>query len=66
MRIIILLLPLFISGCTAAFEIGESLNQASSNIAHEFSNLWGTADPASAVETTDNSEPNVMPREEIK
>jgi len=58
-----LLLPLLIciSGCTTAFEIGESLNQASTNIANI---LGGTVEPASAPAAA--SEPVSAPAEETK
>jgi hypothetical protein len=75
-------LPLLIcmTGCTTAFEIGEVLNKATTNIAQEKTLwgtvepgstneniLWATADPASATVATSTTEPNVStPKEEAK
>jgi hypothetical protein len=60
------LIPLLcsISGCTLAFDIGESLNRATSNIANHPNVLWSSAEPASAPAAT--SEPHAIPKEEAK
>lgn len=62
----LLSLLLFISGCTAAFEVGEALNRATSNIANDPKVLWSTAEPASAPVATTVIEPEVAPAEAQK
>jgi hypothetical protein len=61
-----LLLPLLVSvaGCTTAFEIGEALNRATTNIANDPGVLWSKADPASAPAAS--SEPSATPKDEAK
>ncbi|HUX90048.1 MAG TPA: hypothetical protein VMV48_05105 [Gallionellaceae bacterium] len=63
---LLLTLLLCMSGCTTAFEVGEALNKATSNIANNPKTLWDTAEPASAPVPTTTLEPNVAPPEEAK
>jgi hypothetical protein len=59
-----LLLPLLLclSGCTTAFEVGEALNKATSNIANNPKVLWDTVEPASAPAATTTAEPVAVPQ----
>jgi len=63
---LLLTLLICMSGCTTAFEVGEALNKATSNIANNPKTLWDTAEPASAPVPTTTSEPNAAPQEEAK
>jgi len=57
---ICLLLLLCLAGCTSAFEVGEALNKATSNIANNPKVLWDTAaEAASAPAATTSAEPVV-------
>ena len=77
-KYLLLTLCVCISGCTTAFEIGESLNRATTNVASNPKVLWDTSpatfDPASApvvaasaaVATTPPEPTKVVPQEIAK